>query len=68
MSVKKKWYGKVAKHHLSWNIRHMLNDRNHFHDGTFGIYAGRKNLLKNGFKSVDEAVKYVDEVLILKIK
>lgn len=65
MAVKKRYLGRVAKHHSSYNIRHMLGDRNHRHDGTFGIYAGRKKLKKDGFKSVDEACKFIDGVLMI---
>lgn len=64
MAVKKKFYGAIVKHHMSWNIRQMLDDRNHKHDGTFGIYAGRKKLLKDGFSTVDEACDHIDKKLM----
>jgi len=41
----------------------MLDDRKNLHDGTFGIYAGRKKLIKNGFKSINDACAYIDDKL-----
>jgi hypothetical protein len=70
MAVKKNRLGKVQKDVNGYKVRQMgtfvkLNnsEKTYFqHNGTFGVYAGRKKLVKNGFKSIDEAVNYILEL------
>ena len=66
--------GKVVKDVVGYKIRIVLESKTFekpgradkvikvtrmCDSGTFGVYAGKKKLVKNGFKSVDEATAYV---------
>jgi len=48
--------GGVIKRHLGYNIRHIIG----FENG-IGVYAG-KRFKKGGFKNVDEAIAYIDNL------
>jgi len=69
MAVKKRWLGKVQKEVNGYKVRMTGgsrtvrkgngSERSYFQpDGKFGVYAGRKKLVKDGFPSVDEAVTF----------
>ena len=73
MANKKNWLGKVQKDIGGYKIRQMGatriergmggNDRTCFTpNGKFGIYAGRKRLVKGDFTSVDEASDYIKTI------
>ena len=69
MAVKKKWYGKPQKDVNGYKVRMTGGsrivrsgdgtERHYFQpDGKYGVYAGRKKLIKDGFTSIDEAVEF----------
>ena len=69
MAVKKHWLGKVQKDVNGYKVRMTGGSRTvrkgngdgltHFQpDGKYGVYAGRKKLIKDGFTSVDEAIEF----------
>jgi len=69
MAVKKNWLGKVQKEVGGYKIRQMATSRTVKSGngvekrylqptGKYGVYAGRKKLVKDGFNSVDEAVDF----------
>lgn len=69
MANKKNWIGKVQKDVGGYKVRQLGAERtvrsaggkdtSHFTpNGKFGVFAGRKKLVKGDFTSVDEAVEY----------
>ncbi len=69
MAVKKNHLGKVLKDVGGYKIRQMGSSKNikgpggkdktiFQPSGEYGVYAGRKKLKKDGFKTVDEAVDF----------
>lgn len=70
MSTKKSWLGKVLKDVNGYKIRQMGTSKSFSsngleksffqHNGTYGVYAGRKKLKKDGFKSIDGAVEFAN--------
>jgi len=71
MAVKKHWLGKVQKEVNGYKVRMTGGSRvvrkgngketSHFQpDGKYGVYAGRKKLVKDGFTSVDEAIAFAE--------
>jgi len=69
MAVKKKWLGKVQKDVGGYKVRQMATSRTVRSGngkettylqptGKYGVYAGRKKLIKDGFNSVDEALDF----------
>jgi len=69
MATKNKWYGKVQKDVGGYKVRQMATSRTvkspggketvHLQPtGKYGVYAGRKKLIKDGFTTVDEAVAF----------
>ena len=69
MSTKKKWLGKILKEINGYKVRQMGSNRivkigggkekNFFTpNGSYGVYAGRKKLIKDSFKSSDDAFDF----------
>jgi len=69
MATKKHWLGKVQKEVGGYKVRMTGGSRlvrkgngeekSFFQpDGKYGVYAGRKKLVKDGFTTVDEAVAF----------
>lgn len=71
--------GKVVKDVVGYKVRIMLASKTSetpgrgdkvvkvtrlLDSGTFGVYAGKKKLVKNGFKSVDEATTYIFDKVV----
>ena len=71
--------GKVVKDVTGYKIRIMLESKTHdiplrdgkvrketkmLDSGKLNVYAGRKKLMKAGFKSVDEATEYINTKLM----
>lgn len=69
MAVKKRNLGKVVKELKGYKVRMMVtvksNGKNSdliSHTGKFGVYAGRKKLVKDGFDSTDSALEYINTI------
>ena len=79
MSIKKVKLGKVVIDKMGYKVRIMIEsksiektDRNGKivrdsfmgNSGKFGVYAGRKKLVKSDFKSKEEAIKHIDTLIV----
>ena len=53
----------IVRDHAGYHITHAHDPKTKKHTGLFAIYAG-KNMKKNDFKTPDEALSYIDEVLL----
>jgi len=73
MSTKKVWLGKVQKDVNGYKIRMTGGSRivrkgdgsenSYFQpDGKYGVYAGRKKLIKKDFNTVEEAVAFAESL------
>jgi hypothetical protein len=51
----------IKKDYMGYHITHTHNDKGN-HMGKVSIYAG-KNLKKNDFDSVVDAIKYIDSLI-----
>jgi hypothetical protein len=73
--------GKVVKDVTGYKIRQMIESKSvdiptksgtpkketrTMHTGKYGVYAGKKKLVKDGFKSVTEATEYVNNEIMTK--
>jgi len=71
--------GKIVKDVVGYKVRIMLESKTSetpgrgdkpvritkmCDSGTYGVYAGKKKLVKNGFKSVDEATTYIFDKVV----
>lgn len=65
--------GAIVKQEGGYKIRQMGTNKNvtikgkekkiFQHNGTYGVYSGRKKLIKDGFKQITEAVTHIKEKL-----
>ena len=73
MSVKKVWLGKVLAEYKGYKVRQMGGHRtvkashgtekSFFQpNGKFGVYAGRKKLIKDDFNTVEDALAYIKDI------
>lgn len=51
----------IVKDYSGYHITHAHDDKDK-HTGKIGVYAG-KNKKKDDFKNVDEAIKYIDDLI-----
>lgn len=73
MANKKVWLGKVLAEKWGYKVRQMGGtrtergphgtERSFFQpDGTIGVYAGRKKKVRDEFKTVEDALTFIDEL------
>ncbi|MFW5847921.1 MAG: hypothetical protein ACOCVF_03295 [bacterium] len=73
MAVKKTKLGKVLKNVKGYRIRPIGTTKSLTRgngtsktifqpNGTLGVYAGNKKLVKDGFKTLDEAVSFAEKL------
>lgn len=51
----------IVRDHAGYHITHQVDNKSN-HTGKFSIYAG-KNKKEEGFKNIDEALKYIDDLI-----